>query len=239
MHRLAALCSSLLILVPASLAQEDSSTSSSTSSSSSSSSKRVVVINGETVVDEETRDGLPVRPGRGQAPARRAGAPGLPDLDELLERARANGGSYATGSADGSSHGGGRRIVLRDGEVVLDEEFGDLPAGSAGRRWMDETLEEMLRELGLDGGFPLPAGGAPTPPRGRSPIEWRYASTGQIPPELLDRLGERSGGLERPDLRPYREAAQPMPRCDLDAPPLPRRPIPLRTPTQAQGRVIH
>lgn len=123
--------------------------------------RRVVVVNGKTVVDEETVDGKPVRPGRRPAPAiprqpRLPELPELPDPERLLEelerdlpadardllrRARQDG--KATRSHT-------RRVVVINGETVVDEETVDGKPVTPARR-APERRDPVVRPGALKG----------------------------------------------------------------------------------------
>ena len=99
--------------------------------SRSSHTRRVVVRNGKTIVDEETVDGRPVKPGprpRGAEDLLRELERELPaDARDLLRRV----------DADVKSHT--RRVVVRNGKTVVDEETVD---GKPVRRPLREPLRE-------------------------------------------------------------------------------------------------
>tara|TARA_R110002126_G_scaffold82806_7_gene202641 strand:- start:27802 stop:28680 length:879 start_codon:yes stop_codon:yes gene_type:complete len=106
------------------------------SKESSSSTKRKVVVNGETVVDEETRDGKPVKGAKDQQPAK---AP-----------AKAKNKSSDSSSSSSSQI---RRIVVVNGKTIVDELIVDGDVGSL-------DLDKLLKDIDLDGllkGIDLPA----------------------------------------------------------------------------------
>ena len=171
MRQLLALVSALLI-VGAAQAQNTASDSDraeakarahSSDRSKKSHTRRVVVVNGETVVDEETVDGKPVRPRRGGR--RRAGTP---DLDQLLKDLEkdmppAVRGQLRRAAKDGGSSSGSytRRIVVENGKMIVDEETVDgKPAGKhmgrgrrrgrpvrAGTADMDDLMRQLERDM--------------------------------------------------------------------------------------------
>ena len=152
-----------LVLAALAAGQSDHSEHSTSSSSSSSATRRVIVVNGKTVVDEATKDGRSVPP---PAPAAGEDAGAMkqrlleelfrdlpPDARRLLEGSLRD----AAGSKTQSSHS--RRVVVRNGEVIVDEEVrdgvpvprserkpaGDRPAAKPERRPESPTPRSKLR----------------------------------------------------------------------------------------------
>ncbi|MBL8898911.1 MAG: hypothetical protein JNM84_14825 [Planctomycetes bacterium] len=104
------------------------------SSSSSSHTRRVVVVNGETVVDEELRDGVPVRPARGAAvPPPGLGSRPLPGRSEARAEARADAhaeaseSSSSSGSESSDSSGSSSGSSKRDAGRSKDRSEGSRP----------------------------------------------------------------------------------------------------------------
>ncbi|MDA1264164.1 MAG: hypothetical protein O2816_03685, partial [Planctomycetota bacterium] len=129
---------SLVLLTPA--AAQDSQARSD--SSSSSHTKRVVVVNGKTVVDEETRDGKPVRGSqRGAAPV---------DLDRLLKDLEQDLGKGKTSSSSSSSSHS-KRVVVINGKTVVDEEIKDgEPVRGSKKGAAPVDLDRLLKDLEQD-----------------------------------------------------------------------------------------
>jgi hypothetical protein len=123
-------------------------------SATKSSTHRVVVVNGETVVDERTEDGVPV--GRSGTPA--VDPPALPDLDAMLREMQAKAGlPAAPGSRASSSHT--RRVVVVNGETVVDEETRDgVPVRGRSRPTADlpsmPDLDALIRDAQAKAGWP-------------------------------------------------------------------------------------
>jgi hypothetical protein len=158
------LCVFLLLLGGAS-AQDSNSTAKATAkavakasgNSSRSHTRKIVVRNGKTIVDEETVDGKSVRPSRR---ARPGSTGGVGDLDRLLKDLekdmppeargllrRAGGKGVVTSSAT-------RRIVVRDGKTIVDEQTLDgkrvrpgQGAGNLGAGELDRLLKDLEKDM--------------------------------------------------------------------------------------------
>lgn len=110
------------------------------SGASRSHTRRIVVRNGETIVDEETVDGRPVRPGVRRPAILQQDGPAAPRVAPRAE-ARASASS---------SHS--RRRVVRNGKVVVDEETVDGRPVKPGARppALDRRMEDLLRAMERD-----------------------------------------------------------------------------------------
>lgn len=117
--------------------------------------RRMVVRNGEVIVDEEFRDGKPVHGGR-QAQAPLAEVRGPRGREGLRLPGFPEHGGGAPAAEESRSHY--RRMVVRNGEVVVDEEEVDgVPVqpgprrgggqGFGGRQWDDREIERLLDRL--------------------------------------------------------------------------------------------
>jgi hypothetical protein len=99
------------------------------SSSTSSATRRVVVVNGEKIVDEATKDGVKVTPsavpvgGDAETTLKQLMEEMLRDLPPEARRLLEDAGRKGGVATARSSHS--HRVVVRNGEVVVDEETRD------------------------------------------------------------------------------------------------------------------
>jgi len=200
-------------------------------SARSSYTRRFKVVDGKVVVDEETRDGKPVRGGHALAPRGQA-APGATDPHAEVERMmremeaemrrqmggaqlpRANGGGQKTVDRQSAKSTHTRRVVVENGRTVVDEETRD----------------------------GVPVRGGPGRPGGRRPGVAPRAGGGdpqlEIQQIMRDFEAEQDAARRRrsrgkPAVRPGRTGPQPLRPVRGSAPPL--RPRPGRSAPAAKG----